>query len=103
MARWTLDDIPWNRFDRTKVDVEIFKHIGRYTGAFLYQAKKDVLGADVFVVEALRLLVGELHHLAGPISKTFIHFLPSPTPGRIAQSVARPRLVPGQALGWGVK
>ena len=25
MARWTFDDIPWNRFDRSKVDVEIVR------------------------------------------------------------------------------
>jgi rubrerythrin len=25
MARWRLDDIPWNRFDRAKVDVEIVR------------------------------------------------------------------------------
>lgn len=25
MARWTLDDIPWDRFDRTKIDPEIVR------------------------------------------------------------------------------
>src|SRR5262249_34703471 len=31
------------------------------------------LRADVLVVEALGLLVGQLHHLAGPVGKAFIH------------------------------
>jgi hypothetical protein len=33
-----------------------------------------VLGADVFVVEALGLLVGQGHHFACPIGESFKHF-----------------------------
>src|SRR5262249_15052020 len=61
-----------------QVDVEVLQDVGRDPGAFLDQAQEDVLGADVLVVEALRLLIGQLHHLACPICKTFIHFQPSP-------------------------
>ena len=42
-------------------------------GAFLDQAEEDVFGADVLVVEALGLLVGQLHHLAGAVREAFIH------------------------------
>jgi hypothetical protein len=33
-----------------------------------------MLRADVFVIEALRLLVGELHHFSGSVGKPFVHF-----------------------------
>ena len=33
-----------------------------------------MFGPDVFMVEALRLLVGELHHLAGPVGEAFVHW-----------------------------
>ena len=39
----------------------------------LEDVREEVLGADVLVVEALRLLVGQLHHLAGPIGKALVH------------------------------
>ena len=32
-----------------------------------------MLGANVFVVEALGFLVGQLHDLPGAIGKTFVH------------------------------
>ena len=35
--------------------------------------EQDVLGADVLVVEALRLLVGQRHDLPGPVRKSFKH------------------------------
>ncbi len=40
----------------------------------LINPKQDVLGANVFVVEALRFLVGQLHDLAGTIGESFVHF-----------------------------
>ena len=39
----------------------------------LHQAQQNVLGSDVFVVEPLRFLVGELHYLAGTVGKSFVH------------------------------
>src|ERR1700733_8541009 len=37
-----------------------------------------MLGPDVFVVESLGLLIGQLHYLAGAVGKSFVHssFLP---------------------------
>ena len=36
-----------------------------------------MLGAEVVVAEALRLLVGQLHHLAGTVGEAFIHAVDS--------------------------
>ena len=61
--------------DLPQIDVEVLQHVGRDARAFLDQAQQDVLGADVLVVEALCLLIGELHHLASTICKSFVHFV----------------------------
>ena len=34
---------------------------------------KNVLGADVLVVEPLRFLVRQLHHFPGTVRETFVH------------------------------
>src|SRR6266478_5670145 len=68
-----LDDFLDLQPDLAEVDVEVFEDVGCDSGALLDQAEEDVLGVDVLVVEALRLLVGELHHLAGPIGKALVH------------------------------
>ena len=47
--------------------------VGRDPGAFLGEAGQDVLVPDVLVVEALRLLVGELHHFACAVRESFVH------------------------------
>jgi hypothetical protein len=39
--------------------------------------EQDVFRADVLVVEALGLLIGQLHHLAGTIGEAFIHAVDS--------------------------
>ena len=70
--------------DLAQIDVEVLENVGGDAGAFFDQAQQDVFGADVFVVEALRFLVGELHHLAGSVRETFIHGT----------------LFPSQASGW---
>ena len=59
--------------DLPQVDVQVLQHVGRHPAAFLDQAQQDVLGADVFVVEPLGLLVGQLHDLAGAVGKSFVH------------------------------
>jgi len=46
--------------DLAEIDVEILEDIGGDAGAFLDQSQKDVLGADVLVVEPLRLLAENL-------------------------------------------
>src|SRR5690606_34798770 len=56
-----------------QVDVKIFQDVGADTGALLDQAKKNVLGADVLMVEALGLLVRQGHHLPGAIRESFKH------------------------------
>ena len=72
-VRPRLDDLLDLQPDLAEVDVEVFEDVGGDAGAFLDQAEEDVLGADVLVVEALGLLVGQLHHLAGAIREAFIH------------------------------
>ena len=64
--------------DLAEVDVQVLQHVGGHAAAFLDQAQQDVLGADVFVVEPLGLLVGQLHDLAcavGESSRTFSYLL----------------------------
>ena len=56
-----LDDLLDLQADLAQVDVEVLQDVGGDAGAFLDQAQQDVLGADVLVVEALGLLVGQLH------------------------------------------
>ena len=85
-----LDDLLDLQADLAQVDVEVFQDIGGDARPFLDQAQEDVFGADVLVVEALRLLIGELHHLASSVGKAFIHFQPSPTaPPPLARRTAR--------------
>ena len=84
-----LDDLLDFQADLAQVDVEVLEDVGGDAGAFLDQAQQDVLGADVLVVEALGLLVGQLHHLAGPVGKAFIHCLGiSGCPGRACRGQA---------------
>ncbi len=74
-----LDELLDLEADLAQVDVEVLEHVGGDAAAFFDQAQQHVLGADVFVVEPLGLLVGQLHHLAGPVGKAFVH--PSCSPG----------------------
>ena len=69
-----LDELLDFEADLAQIDVEVLQHVGRHAAAFFDQAQQDVLGADVFVVEALGLLIGQLHHLAGTVGKSFVHF-----------------------------
>src|SRR6185312_4519736 len=57
-----------------QVDIKVLEDIGGDARPLLDQAKQDVFGPDVFMVEALCLLVGKLHHLAGPVGKSFVHW-----------------------------
>ena len=61
--------------DLAEVDVEVLQHVRPDPGAFLDETEQDVLRPDVLVVEALRLLVGQGHHLAGAIGQPFKHRL----------------------------
>ena len=73
-----LDELLDFEANLAQIDVEVLQHVGGDAAAFFDQAQQDVLGADVFVVEALRLLIGQLHHLAGPVGKSFVHGFDSP-------------------------
>ena len=68
-----LDELLHLEADLAKIDVEVLENVGADTGAFLDQAEKNVLGADVFVVESLGLLVGQGHDFASPICEAFEH------------------------------
>ena len=59
--------------DLAEVYIEVFEDIGPDAGAFLDEPEQDVLGPDVLVVEALGFLVGQGHHFAGSICKSFKH------------------------------
>ena len=56
-----------------QVDVKVFKNVGRHAAALFDQSQEHVLGADVFMVKALGLLIGQLHDFASTVSKTLIH------------------------------
>ena len=68
-----LDELLDLEADLAQVDVQVLQHVGADAAAFLDQAEQDVLGADVLVVEALGLLVGQGHHLAGAVREAFEH------------------------------
>ena len=59
-VRAALDELLDLEADLAQVDVEVLQDVGGDAAAFLDQAEQDVLGADVLVVEALGLLVGQL-------------------------------------------
>ena len=59
--------------DLAQVDVQVLQHVGRHPAALLDQAQQDVLGADIFVIEPLGLLIGQLHDLPGAVGKSFVH------------------------------
>ena len=67
----------------SEVDAKIREDLRGYALALTHQAEKQVLRANVIVVEALGLFLGELQHLACALRKfvePFCH-LPSPKPG----------------------
>src|ERR1700677_1440614 len=83
-----LHDLLHLQADFTKICVEVFEDIGGYARPFLDESQEDMLSADILVVEALRLLVGELHHLAGSVGESFIH----------CQSILRQPLLPAEPV-----
>ena len=52
-----------------------FRTLAATPSAFLDEAKQDVLGAEVLVVEPLRLLACEVHDLLGAICEAIEHVL----------------------------
>ena len=68
-----LDELLDLHADLSQIDVEVFEDVGGDAAPLLDEAEEDVLRADVFVVEPLGLLVGQLHHLAGTVRETLVH------------------------------
>ena len=69
----TLDQFLDFQTNLSKVNVQVFENVGSDSAAFFDKTEQDVLGADVFVVESLRFLVGQLHDLPSAIGKSFVH------------------------------
>ena len=59
--------------DLAQIDVQVLQHVGRHPAALFDQAQQDMLGPDVFVIEPLRLLIGQLHDLPGTVRKSLVH------------------------------
>ena len=59
--------------DLPQINFEVLQHVGGNAGTLLHQTEQDVLGADVFVIEPLGFLIGQLHYLAGAISESLVH------------------------------
>jgi hypothetical protein len=57
-ARPRLDDLLDLQTYFTQVNVEILQDVGGDARSFLYQSEQNMFGAYVFMVEALRLLIG---------------------------------------------
>ena len=87
-----LDNLLDFQADLPQINVQILQDVGGDSRAFFDQAEEDVLGSNIFVIESLGLLVGQLHDLAGPIGETLVHRrdsiekLPRPS-GRILRSL----------------
>ena len=72
-VRSRLNDLLNLKANLAEIDIKVLQHVGGNAGTFLHQSKQDVLGADVFVIEPLGLLIGQLHYLAGAISESLVH------------------------------
>ena len=59
--------------DLAEVNIEVFEDIGADARSFFDESEQDVLGPDVFMVEALGFLVGQGHYFAGSICESFKH------------------------------
>ena len=70
-----LDELLDLRADLREVDAHLAEHVGRDAAALLDQAEQDVLGAQVLVVEPLRLLASEVHHFLGTVCEAIEHGL----------------------------
>jgi hypothetical protein len=68
-----LDELLDLGADLREVDVHVAQHVGRHPASLLHQAEEDVLRAEVLVVEPLRLLAGEVHHLLGSVGEAVEH------------------------------
>ena len=64
--------------DFAEIDVEVLQHVGGHPAPLFDQAQEDVLGADIFVIEPLGFLVGQLHDLpARSVNRSYMYILRS--------------------------
>ena len=84
-----LYEVANNCYGCHTVPNEKLVNVGGHAAALLDQAQEDVLGPDVLVVEALGLLTGEAHHLAGTISEPVKHIF-SLVASRLLRQAASP-------------
>ena len=49
------------------------QNVHRDSASLSRQSKQHVFCADIFVIQFLRLLLGELHHLAGTVGEAVVH------------------------------
>ena len=63
------DDELDSRADLAQLDAEVGEHLGGDAVALAHQAEQQVLGADVVVVEALRLFLRQRQHSAGALGE----------------------------------
>jgi hypothetical protein len=71
--RAALDEFLNFQADLPQIDVQVLQDVGGDARTFLHQPQQNMFGADVFMVKALRLLIGQLHDFARPIGETLIH------------------------------
>ncbi len=62
--------------DLAEVDVEVLQDAGGDPPSLPDETQQDVLGADVFMIEALSPWFGQLHDLPGSVCESFVHGLP---------------------------
>ena len=87
--------------DLLEIDVQVGQDVGGDTAPFLDQAQEDVLGADVVMVEALRLLAREPHDLAGAIGKAVKHVdFSAGTPALLLSVTRQRRARSARATPW---
>ena len=75
--------------DFLDVYVHIAQDVGGHAAAFLDEAEEDVFGADIVVVEALRLLTGIGHDLAGAVGEAVVVHAASPSLRRFSRAALR--------------
>ena len=68
-----LDDLFDFQTDLAQVNLKVLQHIGGNAGSLFDEAEQDVLSTNVFVIEPLGFLIGQLHHFAGAIGESLVH------------------------------
>src|SRR5690606_989217 len=97
------DDVLHLLAHRVERDAERLERLGGNALTLVDEAEQDVLGADVVVVEHLRLFLGEDDHATGSVGKALEHFNSSrgarSPPRYIEGNEGSPRRMPLFALG----